>query len=159
MSSVVLTERFSIGSHHASGSAPAWQASGLPAASPAAGNWCVVPRCKVEFEKCTGGFKMHCRAEDELSCATLQNLCRMLADGLCSCCCTQNGIQCCNCSFANCNCKCEYTKDGCCITCTSGDKHACACLQACCEACSKCCENGCCCYVCFNGTPVCCGTC
>ena len=158
MSSAVLMERFTT-AHHGTSHAPAWQPSGFPAASPAAGNWCVVPRCKVEFEKCTGGFKIHCRTEDELSCATLQNLCRMLADGLCSCACTHNGIQCCNCSFANCNCKCEYTKDGCCITCTSGDKQACACLQACCEACAKCCENGCCCYVCFNGTPVCCGSC
>ena len=60
----------------------------IPAGSPATANWCVLPRCEVEFEKCTGGFKIHCRCEDEVACGTLQNLCRMLCDGLCSCCCT-----------------------------------------------------------------------
>ena len=115
MSSAVLMERFSVGSQSSGGQAQSWQPTGFPGAGPA-GNWCVVPRCKVEFEKCTGGFKIHCRCEDELSCATLQNLCRMMCDGCCSCCCTQNGIQCCNCTFANCHCKCEYTADGCCIS-------------------------------------------
>jgi hypothetical protein len=158
MSSAVLMERFSVGSQTSGGQAQSWQPSGFPGAGPS-GNWCVVPRCKVEFEKCTGGFKIHCRCEDELSCATLQNLCRMMCDGCCSCCCTQNGIQCCQCTFANCHCKCEYTADGCCISCTSGDKQCCSTLQACCDCCAKCCDSGCCCYVCFNGTPVCCGTC
>lgn len=158
MSSAVLMERFSAGAPSAPGPAQSWQPSGFPSAGPA-GNWCVVPRCKVEFEKCTGGFKIHCRCEDELSCATLQNLCRMLCDGCCSCSCTQNGIQGCQCTFANCHCKCEYTSDGCCISCTSGDKQCCNTLQACCDCCAKCCDSGCCCYVCFNGTPVCCGTC
>jgi hypothetical protein len=157
MSSAVIMERFSAGSSSQSPT-QSWQPAGFPAAGPS-GNWCVVPRCKVQFEKCTGGFKIHCRCEDELSCATLQNLCRMLCDGCCSCCCTQNGIQCCQCTFANCHCKCEYTADGCCISCTSGDKQCCAALQACCDCCQKCCENGCCCYVCFGGTPVCCCTC
>jgi hypothetical protein len=32
-------------------------------------------------------------------------------------------------------------------------------IQACCDCLAKCCQNGCCCYVCFNNTPVCCGTC
>ena len=158
MSSAVLMERFSLGSSASTAPAPSWHASGLPAAGPAAGNWCVVPRCKIEFEKCTGGYKIHCRCDDELSTATLQNLCRMLADGLCSCCCTSNGIQVCLCSFANCHCKCEYTQDGCTITCISGDKQHCQQLQACCECLSRCCETGCTCYVCFNNTPVCCAT-
>jgi hypothetical protein len=159
MSSAVVMERFSLGSPNAAGPGQSWQAQGFPGTAPAQANWCVVPRCKVEFEKCTGGFKLHCKCDDELSCATLQNLCRMLSDGCCSCCCTSNGIQCCQCTFANCHCKCEYTSDGCCITCTSGDKQCCAQLQACCECCEKCCESGCCCYVCFGNTPICCGTC
>ena len=125
MSSAVLMERFSLGSPTSSGPAQSWQSSGFPATGPA-GNWCVVPRCKVEFEKCTGGFKIHCKCEDELSCGTLQNLCRMLCDGCCSCYCTNNGVQCCQCTFANCHCKCEYTADGCTISCTSGDKQCCA---------------------------------
>jgi hypothetical protein len=157
MPSAVVMERFSLGSQAGQSQAPAWQGSQLPAAAP--GNWCVVPRCKIEFEKCQGGYKIHCHCEDELSAATLQNLCRMLGEGCCSCCCTQNGIQCCNCTFAQCHCKCEYTKDGCTIHCTSGDKQCAAQCQACCECCQKCCENGCACFVCFNGTPVCCGTC
>ena len=122
-------------------------------------NWCVTPRCTFKVEKCKDGMKLYCKCDDEIACGTLQNLCKMLCDGMCSCCCMCNGLECCKCSFANCHCKCEMTKDGCCITCTSGDKQCCEMLQACCDCCMKCCENGCCCYVCFNNTPVCCGTC
>jgi hypothetical protein len=32
-------------------------------------------------------------------------------------------------------------------------------LQSCCETLDSCCKHGCCCYVCFNNTPCCCGTC
>jgi hypothetical protein len=32
-------------------------------------------------------------------------------------------------------------------------------LQSCCECLAHCLKAGCCCYVCFNNTPVCCGTC
>ncbi len=124
MSSAVVMERFAVGSpaHHQQHQ---WQ-PGAQAGQPGA-QWCVVPRCKIEFEKCQGGCKIHCHCDDELSCGTLQNLCRMLCDGLCSCCCTQNGLQCCECSFTNCHCKCEYTNDGCTISCTSGDKQCCQC--------------------------------
>jgi hypothetical protein len=137
---------------------PGWQPGQYPAGSPAAANWCVLPRCNVEFEKCTGGFKIRCRCEDEVACGTLQNLCRMLSDGLCSCSCCQNGICIFQCNLAFGNCKVEYTKDGCCISCISGDKAFSAILQSCCEALSTCGESGCCCYISFNNTPVCCGT-
>ena len=56
-------------------------------------------------------------------------------------------------------CKCEYTKDGVCITCTSGDKACCEMLQKCCDCLETCCKSGCCCYVCLGNTPICCGTC
>src|SRR4029077_14645971 len=112
MSNAVLMDRFTVGTPASTGPGSGQQ-PGFPTGAPAGTNWCVVPRCKVEFEKCTGGFKIHCRCEDELSTATLQNLCRMLCDGCCSCYCSNNGIQCCQCTFANCHCKCEYTKDGC----------------------------------------------
>ena len=46
-----------------------------------------------------------------------------------------------------------------CISCHSGDKECCAMIQACCNCLKQCCESGCCCYICFNNTPVCCGTC
>jgi hypothetical protein len=113
----------------------------------------------VEFEKCTGGFKIQCRCEDEVACGTLQNLCRMLCDGMCSCYSTWNGICISQCNLTCGTCKCEYTKDGCCISCISGDKACAAMLQACCECLSTCSKSGCSCYICFNNTPVCCGTC
>jgi hypothetical protein len=82
----------------------------------------------------------------------------MLSDGLCSASCCINGICVCQCNFACGICKVEYTKNGCAISCASGDKNFAAILQACCESLSTCCESGACCYVCFNNTPVCCGT-
>jgi hypothetical protein len=32
-------------------------------------------------------------------------------------------------------------------------------LQSCCDCLKSCMDNGCCCYLMFNSTPVCCGTC
>jgi hypothetical protein len=130
-----------------------------PASSPeAAGtNWLVLPRCEIRFEKCAGGVKIHCECDDEMACATLQNLCRMCCDQLCSCCCTMNGIPCCQVNLCCGTCKCDLTKNGCCITCTSGDKGCCKMLQAACDCLSCCCENGCCCYISFGSTCVCCG--
>lgn len=113
----------------------------------------------MTFEKCTGGFRLYCRCDDEVSCGTLQNLCRMLSDGMCSCCCTCNGIQVCQCNLTMGLCTVEYTKDGVCIQCVSGDEKCCAMLQACCDSLECCCQSGCVCYVSFNNTPVCCGTC
>jgi hypothetical protein len=152
MASSVMLERGSSCVAPFSSGTTGWQTSGIPTGSPAGANWCVLPRCEVEFEKCTGGFKIHCRCEDEVACGTLQNLCRMLCDGLCSICC-------CQCNLTCGTCKCEFTKDGCCISCTSGDKACCAILQSCCDCLSTCCTSGCCCYISFNNTPVCCGTC
>jgi len=134
-------------------------AGAAPAGAPPAANWAVLPRCELKFEKCTGGFRIRCKCDDELACATLQNLCRMVCDGLCNCCCTWNGIPCCQVNLCCGTTKCEPTKDGCCITCTSGDKACCEMLQAQCECLSCCCENGCCCYISFGSTCVCCGKC
>jgi hypothetical protein len=83
----------------------------------------------------------------------------MLADGMCSCCCTLNGIAVCQCNLACGICTCESTKDGVCITCKSGDKACCEIIQACCDCLSQCLHSGCCCYVSFHNTPVCCGCC
>lgn len=130
-----------------------------PTAAPAGTNYCMVPRCELKFEKCAGGVKIHCKCDDDVSCATLQNLCKMLAEGMCSCCCTWNGITVCQCNLCCGTCKCEYTKDGVCITCTSGDKACCEMLQKCCDCLETCCKSGCCCYVCLGNTPICCGTC
>ncbi len=98
--SAVLTERSATGAHHAG--APAhqwnWQFGGAPAAG--AAPWLVVPRCELKFAKCEGGFSITCRCDDEVSAATLHNLCKMLAGGGCSCACTYNGIPVCQCNFA-----------------------------------------------------------
>jgi hypothetical protein len=135
-----------------------WQQSPTPTGVPTFTSWNVVPRCTIQFEKTQDGCKIRCKCDDEVACGALQNLCRMLCQGQCTCCCCQNGVCVCQCSFAFAHCKCENTKDGCCISCTSGDKECCDQIQACC-ACLEKCKNGCCCYVCFNGTPVCCGVC
>ena len=51
---------------------------------PSMGNMMMVPRCKVKMEKCAGGMKMTCICDDEMSCATFQNMCMMLCEGMCS---------------------------------------------------------------------------
>lgn len=158
MSSAMFMERTSMGSQNMMGTTVGWQPTpSAPSAMP--GNWCVLPRCEYKFEKCEGGFKIHCICEDEVACGTLQNLCRMLADGMCSCCVTQNGMVVCQCNITMGHCSCEFTKDGVCITCMSGDQKCCEMLQACCDCLACCCEAGGCCYLSFGNTPVCCGTC
>lgn len=159
MAASALLERSSVAATPFGSPSTGYQTSPIPAGSPAQANWCIVPRCNLKFEKTKEGCKIFCRCEDDVATGTLQNLCRMLSDGLCSCICTWNGITTCQCNFNVGITKCEYTKDGCCISCTSGDKACCAIIQSCCECLSTCCESGCCCYICFNGTPVCCGTC
>ena len=126
-------------------------------AIPAAANMCMLPRCTMKFEKCAGGFKINCSCDDEVACGALQNLCKMLAGGACSCCCLWNGMTMCMCNLCCGHCKCEMTKNGCCITCTSGDKECCKMLQACCDCLSACYDAGCQCCVSLGNTPVCCG--
>jgi len=122
-------------------------------------NVLMVPRCTFKMEKCTGGMKITCVCDDKMATSMVQNLCKMLAGGMCSCCLMLNGMVVCTCNLTMGLCKCDMTADGVCVTCTSGDKACCDMLQACCDCLSCCCENGCCCYVCFGNTPVCCGKC
>lgn len=136
-----------------------FQAGPAPTATPSSTNWCLLPRCELKFEKCAGGCKIYCVCPDEVSCATLQNLCNMVCDGLCNCCCTLNGVTCCQVNLCCGTCRCETTKNGCCITWTSGDKACCELIQSCCDTLACCCENGCCCYISFGNTAVCCGKC
>ncbi|MDZ4821189.1 MAG: hypothetical protein SGJ20_19690 [Planctomycetota bacterium] len=154
MSSGLMKERSVIAP-----SGPGFQAGAIPSGAPAISGWSMVPRCEITFEKCKGGFKLHCKCEDEIACGTLQNMCRMLCEGTCSCVCTCNGMTVCQCNLIMGICKCDYTKDGVCITCLSGDSKCCEMIQACCDCLQCCCEKGCCCYVCFGGTPICCGIC
>ena len=88
----VLLER---GPAAAGGTSFGFQPGTSPTGAPTGTNWSILPRCELRFEKCKGGFKIHCACPDDVSCATLQNLCKMLCEGTCSCCCTCNGIPCC----------------------------------------------------------------
>jgi hypothetical protein len=83
----------------------------------------------------------------------------MLAGQPCSCCCTWNGVTLCQCNLCCGKCECEMTKNGCKITCTSGDKSCSDMLQTFAKSLTTCMQAGCTCYVCFGNTPVCCCTC
>ena len=155
MSSMMMMERGMMGAMGSMGTP--MSTSGMPV--PTGMGTCMVPCCTMKMEKCPNGIKIHCKCDDEMACAMLQNMCRMMCDGMCSCCCMMNGMVVCQCNMVMCSCECEMTKDGCCITCTSGDKACCQMLQACCDCMSKCMESGCKCCVCFNGMPCCCGSC
>jgi hypothetical protein len=116
----------------------------------------MVPRCKVTMEKCTGGMKINCVCDDKVACGTLQNLCMSLMGSQCCCCCMMNGMMVYCCALTMGMCKCEMTKDGVCITCTSGDKDCCAMIQSCCDCTAHMMAAGCTCCVMMNGMPVCC---
>jgi hypothetical protein len=135
---------------------PGMGMTGASATTPAAPNMMMVPRCKMTFEKCTGGMKMTCVCEDQTSAGMLQNLCTMMAGGMCSCCMMMNGMMVCCCNMMMGMCKCEPINMGVCFTCTSGDKECCAMIQACCDCCANMMKAGCTCCMMMNGMPVCC---
>jgi hypothetical protein len=134
------------------------QPSGMPSMAPGM-SMCMVPQCTMKIEKCTGGMKITCSCDDEVAAATLQNMCKMMAGGLCSLCCTMNGMVMCSCNMAMCKCECTMTKNGVCMTCTSGDKAVCDMIQACCDCLCACVKNGCQCCMMIGGMPVCCACC
>jgi hypothetical protein len=82
----------------------------------------------------------------------------MLAGGMCSCSCMMNGMVCCTCNLMMGMCKTEMTKDGCVVTCTSGDPACMGMIQGCCDCMTACLKAGCTCCLMMGGTPVCCGT-
>ena len=122
-------------------------------------NWMMVPRCTFKFEKCTGGMKLVCVCDDKTAASMVQNLCSMLAGGMCSCCCMMNGVVVCSCNLTMGMCKVECTESGVCVTCTSGDQSCCDMIQACCDCCCKMVDCGCTCCFMMSNTPVCCGSC
>ena len=110
------------------------QMSGMPSMMPSMGmGMAMMPRCTMKMEKCNGGMKITCTCDDDMAAATLQNMCKMMAGGMMSMCCMMNGMMMCQCNMAMCKCECAMTKDGVCITCTSGDKAMCDMIQACCD--------------------------
>ena len=148
----VMMERAGMAGMSTQGMTPQGMTS--PMAAPA--NWMMVPRCTYKFEKCTGGMKITCSCDDAMACSMMQNLCNMLAGGMCSCCMMMNGMMVCCCNLTMGMCKCEMTDKGVTVTCTSGDKMCCDMIQACCDCMSTMMKAGCTCCVMMNGTPVCC---
>jgi hypothetical protein len=96
------------------------QSTSTPVGAPVGPNFLMVPRCTFKVEKCTGGFKVNCNCEDKAACNMLQQLCTMMAGGVCTCCVNYNGINVCTYNFTLGYCRCEVTDTGCCYTCTSG---------------------------------------
>ena len=125
-------------------------------AMPAGPSMMMVPRCTMKMEKCDGGMRMTCNCPDQASCAMMQNLCMMMQGGMMSCCMVLNGMVCCGCNMTMGKCEVKMTKDGCVMSCTSGDKDCATMIQACCDCMSACMKAGCTCCVMMNGTPVCC---
>ena len=159
MTSAMMMERTTMGMP--GGGLPGLGTPGLGATSapPVGTNWMMVPRCTFKIEKCPGGMKITCSCDDKMAASMVQNLCTMLAGTMCSCCCMMNGMMVCYCNLTMGLCKCEPTKEGVLVTCTSGDKDCAAMIQACCECLSSCLKAGCtCCYL-MNNMPVCCGCC
>ena len=97
---------------------------------PTGSQWLMIPRCTMKMEKCDGDMKITCKCEDKMSCTMMQNLCTMMAGGMCTCCMMMNGMMVCACNLMMGMCKCEMTEKGCTITCTSGDKACSDMIQA-----------------------------
>lgn len=119
-------------------------------------NMMMVPRCTMKMEKCDGGMVMTCTSDDPMACSMMQNLCTMMAGGMCSCYMMMNGMTVCCCNMMMGMCKCEMIDKGVKITCTSGDKSFGAMIQACCDCMASMMGAGCACCVTMNNTPVCC---
>jgi hypothetical protein len=154
MSSTMMMERTGMGMPGMS-----TPTMGGPTGAMTAPGYVMVPRCTLKYEKCTGGMKIYCTCDDKTACSMMQNLCTMLAGGMCSCTMMMNGMTVCTCNFTMGMCKCEMTEHGVCITCTSGDTHCCEMIQACCDCMTAMVHAGCTCCVMMNGNPICCGCC
>jgi hypothetical protein len=138
-------------------SVPGMSTPGMPTLTPTTSNWMMVPRCTLKFEKCQGGMKITCVCDDKVACGMMQNLCTMLAGGMCSCYAVLNGMTVCCYNLTMGMCKCDLTDTGVCITCTTGDTKCCEMIQACCDSLTCMTNAGCTCCVLMNNNPVCCG--
>jgi hypothetical protein len=157
MSSAMMMERTAMGMPAMGVPGMGAPPMGTPTATPASTSWLMVPRCTLKFEKCSGGMKVTCVCDDKMACSMVQNLCSMLAGGMCSCYVMMNGMAVCCCNLTMGMCKCEMTDSGVVLTCTSGDSKCCEMIQACCDCLSTMMTAGCTCCVMMNNTPVCCG--
>jgi hypothetical protein len=120
----------------------------------------MVPQCMMKMEKCPGGMMITCTCEDKTAAMMMQNLCNMMAGGMCSCCMMMNGMCCCMCNMGTMGmCKMEMTAMGCTMTCTSGDKNCEKMIQACCDCMNAMMMPGMMCCMMMNGMPMCCCMC
>jgi hypothetical protein len=158
MSSAMMMERTGMGMPGMGVPGMGAPPTAMPTGVPMGINWMMVPRCTLKLEKCTGGMKITCSCDDKMAASMVQNLCTMLAGGMCSCCCLMNGMMVCCCNLTMGLCKYEMTEEGVCITCTSGDPHCGDMIQACCDCLSSMLSAGCTCCVMVNNTPLCCGS-
>jgi hypothetical protein len=126
-------------------------------APPMQPNMMMVPRCTFKMDKLKDGMKIVCQCDDKVAASMVQNLCTMLAGGMCSCCMMLNGMTVCCCNLSMGMCKCDMTDKGCTVTCTSGDPQCAQMIQACCESMATMLKAGCCCCLMMNNMPVCCG--
>jgi hypothetical protein len=117
-----------------------------------------VPRCTFKIEKISGGCRIICSCDDPLAISMVQQLCTMLAGGLCSCSSTCNGMTVFTCNFTMGLCRYEATDSGAMVTCTSGDQQCAQMIQSCCDCLSTLMDCGCTCCLMLNNMPVCCGT-
>jgi hypothetical protein len=139
---------------------PGMAGTTMPGTNPSSttGNWLMVPRCTLRFEKSTNGMKIHCGCDDKMACSMMQNLAGMLQGGMCSVCVQLNGLTVCTYNLTMGLCSCEMTEKGISVSCVSGDQNCCQMIQACCECLTTLSNAGCTCCVLMNNTPVCCGT-
>ena len=140
---------------------PSMSAGAMPGmgAMPGSMPGSMVPLCKMKMEHCKGGMKMHCLSDDAMSASMMQNLCKMLSWGMCSCSCMMNGMCVGTCNLMMGKCACEMADKGVTITCMSGDADCAKCIQACCDSMNAMMKAGCMCCIMLNGMPVCCGVC
>ena len=157
MSSAMMMERTAMGMPAMGVPGMGAPPMGAPMATPTGTSWVMVPRGTMKFEKVQGGMKVTCTCDDKMAASMVQNLCSMLAGGMCSCCVMMNGMMVCCCNLTMGMCKCDMTPDGCTITCTSGDSKCAEMIQACCDCMSTMMTAGCTCCLMMNSTPVCCG--
>src|SRR3982750_4744013 len=118
----------------------------------------MAPRCTMTVEKMDRGMRMMCVCEDRTSAMMLQNLCNMMAGGMCSCCMMMNGMPMCCCNMMMGACRMEMTDTGVTMTCTSNDPAMAKMIQACCDCMESMMAPGCTCCMMMNGMPMCCCT-
>lgn len=155
----MMTERAGMTMPAMGGSTMGMPGMTAPSTMPAGFNMLMVPRCTFKVEKCTGGMKISCSCDDKMACSMMQNLCKMMAGGMCSCCMMMNGMVVGTFNLTMGMCKCEMTDHGVCVTCTSGDKACCDMIQASCECMATMLKAGCACCLFMNNNPIGCGSC